>query len=102
MHTTSLRKVGGSIMLAVPPVILDMLHLAAGATVGVSIENGRLVIEPTTRPHYTWMSCSLNAMRRQRSAAKISNGWIIRRLAMSCCDGSRRYLSGVARPYGRP
>jgi antitoxin ChpS len=34
MHTTSLRKVGGSIMLAVPPVILDMLHLAAGATVG--------------------------------------------------------------------
>ena len=53
MHTTSLRKVGGSIMLAVPPVILDMLHLAAGATVGVSIENGRLVIEPTTRTHYT-------------------------------------------------
>lgn len=53
MHTTSLRKVGGSIMLAVPPVILDMLHLAAGATVGVSIENGRLVIEPTARPHYT-------------------------------------------------
>ncbi len=53
MHTTSLRKVGGSVMLAVPPVILEMLHLAAGATVGVSIENGRLVIEPTTRPHYT-------------------------------------------------
>ncbi|MDQ5888267.1 MAG: hypothetical protein RL210_1487 [Pseudomonadota bacterium] len=53
MHTTSLRKVGGSIMLAVPPVILDMLHLAAGATVGVTIENGRLVIEPTARPHYT-------------------------------------------------
>lgn len=53
MHTTSLRKVGGSVMLAVPPVILEMLHLAAGATVGVSIENGRLVIEPTARPHYT-------------------------------------------------
>lgn len=53
MHTTSLRKVGGSVMLAVPPVILDMLHLAAGATVGLSIENGRLVIEPTARPHYT-------------------------------------------------
>lgn len=53
MHTTSLRKVGGSIMLSVPPVILDLLHLAAGATVGLSIENGRLVIEPTARPHYT-------------------------------------------------
>ena len=26
MHTTSLRKVGGSIMLAVPPAFLDQLH----------------------------------------------------------------------------
>lgn len=53
MHTTNLRKVGGSIMLAIPPVILDLLHLQAGATVGVAVENGRLVIEPKPRPRYT-------------------------------------------------
>lgn len=52
MHTTSLRKVGGSVMLAVPPAILDLLHLQAGATVGVAIDAGRLVIEPQ-RPRYT-------------------------------------------------
>jgi len=52
MHTTNLRKVGGSIMLTVPPAILDLLHLRAGATVGVAVEDGRLVIEPQ-RPHYT-------------------------------------------------
>jgi hypothetical protein len=27
MHTTNLRKVGGSVMLAVPPALLDILHL---------------------------------------------------------------------------
>lgn len=53
MHHTNLRKVGGSVMLAVPPAILDLLHLRAGATVGVSVDGGRLVIEPKPRPHYT-------------------------------------------------
>ena len=52
MHTTNLRKVGGSVMLAVPPAILDLLHLRAGATVGLAVDHGRLVIEPTIRPRY--------------------------------------------------
>ena len=52
MHITNLRKVGGSIMLAVPPAILDLLHLRAGAKVGVTIDGGRLVIEPNCRPRY--------------------------------------------------
>ena len=34
MHVTSLRKVGGSIMLAVPPAILDLLHLEVGQRCG--------------------------------------------------------------------
>lgn len=34
MHTTNLRKVGGSVMLAVPPALLDFLHLEPGAKVG--------------------------------------------------------------------
>lgn len=53
MHTTNLRKVGGSVMLAVPPAILDLLHLKAGATVGVAVDGGRLVVEPSPRPRYT-------------------------------------------------
>lgn len=53
MHTTNLRKVGGSVMLAVPPAILDLLRLKAGATVGLAVDGGRLVVEPTLRPHYT-------------------------------------------------
>lgn len=53
MHTTSLRKVGGSVMLAVPPAFLDQLHLHAGATVGLAVDHGRLVVNPSPRPRYT-------------------------------------------------
>ena len=49
MHTTNLRKVGGSVMMAVPPAFLELLRLQAGATVGMSVDRGRLVVEP--RPH---------------------------------------------------
>lgn len=52
MHTTNLRKVGGSIMLAVPPAFLDQLHLQAGATVGLAIDHGCLVVNPRPRPRY--------------------------------------------------
>ena len=53
MHSTNLRKVGGSVMLAVPPALLDLLKLGVGAKVDIGVENGRLVIEPKVRPTYT-------------------------------------------------
>ena len=53
MHITNLRKVGGSVMLAVPPAFLDLLHLKAGASVGVAVDGGRLVVEASPRPRYT-------------------------------------------------
>ena len=53
MHTTNLRKVGGSVMLAVPPAMLDQLRLKAGATVGLAVEGERLILQPQIRPRYT-------------------------------------------------
>jgi antitoxin ChpS len=53
MHITNLRKVGGSVMLAVPRAVLDVLGLRPGAKVGIAIERGRLVVEPPKRPRYT-------------------------------------------------
>jgi len=53
MYTTNLRKVGGSIMMVVPPAFLDLLHLQAGAAVGVAVDGGRLVVEPKPRRRYT-------------------------------------------------
>lgn len=53
MYTTTLRQVGGSIMLAIPPALLDLLHLRPGAKVNLAVQNGRLVAEPQQRPRYT-------------------------------------------------
>lgn len=53
MHITKLRKVGGSVMVVVPPPLLDILDLRAGATVGVTVEDSRLVIQPERRPRYS-------------------------------------------------
>lgn len=53
MYTTSLRKVGGSVMLTLPPAFLDQLHLQAGTTVGIAVEQGCLVVNPNPRPRYT-------------------------------------------------
>ncbi len=52
MHTTTLRKVGGSVMLAVPPPLLDALELRAGTRVSIRIEDGQLVVARRARPRY--------------------------------------------------
>jgi antitoxin ChpS len=53
MHTVNLRKVGGSVMLTLPPAILELLDLKAGNAVAVKVNGRRLVIEPADRPRYT-------------------------------------------------
>ncbi|WP_455480114.1 AbrB/MazE/SpoVT family DNA-binding domain-containing protein [Bartonella sp. B23] len=53
MHTTKLRKVGGSVMLSIPPALLDVLHLSENTEVGLAIDNGYLVVKPQAFPSYT-------------------------------------------------
>lgn len=75
MHTTNLRKVGGSVMLAVPPALLDILRLRPGTQVGVAIESGRLVVEPRQRPRYTLKE--LLAQCKPRAArSKEDRDWV--------------------------
>lgn len=69
MHTTNLRKVGGSVMLAVPPALLDILHLQPGAKVGMAVENGRLVVEPQ-RPRYSLEELLAQCNRKARRSRK--------------------------------
>jgi len=52
MHTATLRAVGGSVSVTLPRQMLRTLGLAAGASVAVTVEDGRLVLSPT-RPRYT-------------------------------------------------
>jgi antitoxin ChpS len=79
MHTTNLRKVGGSVMLAVPPALLDILQLQPGARVGIAVESGRLIVEARPRPRYTLnellAQCNPKA-RRSKRASKQEREWL--------------------------
>lgn len=52
-HTAKLRKVGGSVMVAIPKPMLDALELAPDAAVGLSVKAGKLVVEPRPRRRYS-------------------------------------------------
>jgi antitoxin ChpS len=52
-HVTNLRKVGGSVMLTVPPAILQSLDLKAGSKVHVDIKGSDMIVTCTRRPRYT-------------------------------------------------
>jgi len=53
MTATTLRKVGGSVMMVVPRAILDQLDLKAGASVALEVEGESIVVRPSRRPRYT-------------------------------------------------
>ena len=53
MATATLRNIGGSVVLTVPKKILDLIHLRAGAKVEMRVEDGKLIVQPTTKPKYT-------------------------------------------------
>ena len=52
-HIARLRKVGGSVMLTIPPALLDALQLKPDASVDMSVKAGKLLVEPNVRPRYT-------------------------------------------------
>jgi antitoxin ChpS len=53
MILSTLRTVGGSVMFAIPKPILDGLGLSPNTQVGLSVSDGRLIVEPLHRPRYS-------------------------------------------------
>ncbi|MFC0267700.1 AbrB/MazE/SpoVT family DNA-binding domain-containing protein [Kushneria aurantia] len=52
MSMTRLRRVGGSVMLSVSPALLRQMNLDAGGSVEMTVDQGRLIVEPA-RPRYS-------------------------------------------------
>jgi antitoxin ChpS len=75
MYITTLRKVGGSVMLAVPPALLDILQLQPGAKVGLAIEGGRLVIEPRRHARYALKELLAQCNPKARRT-KVEQEWV--------------------------
>jgi antitoxin ChpS len=54
MPTTTLKKAGGSLVMTVPASIRDAMDLSEGQRLSVAVDNGKIVLEPTTaRKRYT-------------------------------------------------
>jgi antitoxin ChpS len=79
-YETKLRKVGGSVMLAIPPALLDTLDLAAGSPVGIAVNAGRLVVVPRERPRYSLDELLAQCAPKARRTRK-DNAWVSGRRA---------------------
>jgi antitoxin ChpS len=49
MYTTKLRKSGGSVILAVPPALLDTLGLSAEKVVSLDVRDDELIVRRSRR-----------------------------------------------------
>ena len=71
MLLTTLRTVGGSVMFAIPRQILDGLGLSPDTQVGLSVADGRLIVDPHPKPRYRladlMAQCDLSAPPSEES-----------------------------------
>jgi antitoxin ChpS len=85
-------------MLAVPPALLDILHLRPGARVGITVESGRLIVEPERRRRYTMDELLAQCHPKARRASE-EREWLTSVLAKLAPRFSSKFneraLSGV-------
>ena len=73
-HAVRLRKVGGSVMLAIPKPMLEALDLRPDAAVGLSIKSGKLVIDPKRRRYS--LDELLAEHKRIRNRLPVDHAWV--------------------------
>ena len=76
MARANLRKVGGSVMLAIPPAILEALSLAEGAGVELAVEGEALVVRSRRRRYsLDELIAEEQAARGERADAEAPDTW---------------------------
>lgn len=73
-YETRLRKVGGSVMLAIPPALLDALDMTTDTPVELSIKSGKLLVEMQRGPRFTLDELLMQCSPKNRSAE--DRAWI--------------------------
>ncbi len=76
MATVTLRSLGGSVVMVVPKKILSLVDLKAGSRVRIGIENGRVVIEPRAKPHYTLAELLAKSPRNALKLSREDRAWL--------------------------
>ena len=54
MPTATLRTVGGSVVMAIPRRLLELVHLQSGSQVDSDVQQGRLSVAPQKKNRYTF------------------------------------------------
>jgi antitoxin ChpS len=75
MLTSTLRTVGGSVMMAIPKSILEGLGLSSNEKVALHIDGGRLVVEPRPKPKYTLDELLAQCQPIQSDDDKVLQDW---------------------------
>lgn len=52
MSTATLRTVGGSVVMAIPKRLLELVDLQAGSQVDIDVQQGRLIVAPLRKKRY--------------------------------------------------
>jgi antitoxin ChpS len=76
MATVTLRNLGGSVVMVVPKKILSLVDLKAGSQVRIAVENGRVVIEPRMKPHYTLAELLAKSPRKALKPSRDDREWL--------------------------
>lgn len=76
MTTATLRKLGGSVVIAVPRKVLALVDLDAGAEVRLSVENGRLVVSPQGTPKYRLADLLRGSRRKKLRLTAEDRRWL--------------------------
>jgi antitoxin ChpS len=74
-YQARLRKVGGSVMVAIPPAVLAELKLKPDTDVDISVKAGQLVINPPRRKRYT-LDQLLKEGRKAKNLKFKDEAWI--------------------------
>jgi len=53
MPTATLRSIGGSVVMAIPRRLLELVQLQSGSQVDIDVQGGRLIVAPIRKPRYT-------------------------------------------------
>jgi len=69
-HITKLRRIGNSVMIALPQALLDAMSLKVGQMVVISVDNGRLAIEAQRRRRYVLADLLAQCNPTARRSAK--------------------------------
>jgi antitoxin ChpS len=78
MSTATLRSVGGSVVMAIPKRLLELVHLQSGSQVNIDVQEGRLIVEPKNKPRYTLAELMAQCDLTQPQSATNEDGeWLI-------------------------